>query len=112
MNDRIRRAGTKALVSCALGVGAKIYIHQSIVWAARPPDGSPFDEGSPMNPDMITSSAVDAEFISHEAGERRGLKVGILRCGQFYSADSFQTRLYSKYVMKRELPIIGKGDAV
>ncbi len=112
MNDRIRRDGTRALAACAARTGARIYLQQSIVWLASPPDGSPFDEDSTPHPDALSLSALDAEKISIEAGERSGFQVSVLRCGWFYGPDSAHTRFMGEGLAKRRLPIIGKGDAV
>jgi nucleoside-diphosphate-sugar epimerase len=112
MNDRIRREGTQALTTCAARVGAQHYLQQSIVWLARPPDGSSFDESSKPEPDAVTLSALDAENISLEAGARAGFKVSVLRCGTFYGPDAAHTRFFAAGLRKRRLPIVGTGDAV
>ncbi|HYY59085.1 MAG TPA: NAD-dependent epimerase/dehydratase family protein, partial [Pyrinomonadaceae bacterium] len=91
MNDRLRRAGTRALTACASEIGAKLYLQQSIVWLARPGDGSFFDEESKPHPDPVTQSALDAEQIAIEAGERNGFKTIVLRCGYFYGPDASHT---------------------
>ena len=113
MNDRIRRDGTRALTSCAAKIGAKLYLQQSIVWLARPRDGSFFDETSqPQEHDPVTLSAFDAETIAFEAAERSGFNATVLRCGLFYGPDSSHTRMMGEMLLKRKFPIIGKGDAV
>lgn len=112
MNDRIRRDGTRALTACAAKIGAKHYLQQSIVWLARPPDGSAFDESSEPQPDAVSLSALDAENISFEAGERSGFGVSVLRCGMFYGQDATHTRFMADGLRKRRLPIIGAGDAI
>ena len=53
MNDHIRRKGTRCLTEAAAKIGAKTYIQQSVVWVARPKDGSAFDEDSPVVPDPL-----------------------------------------------------------
>jgi nucleoside-diphosphate-sugar epimerase len=111
MNDRIRREGARALTACAAKIGARLYIHQSIVWVARPPDGSTFDEDSPPNPDKFYIPTIESEMIARESGERFGFSVSVLRCGWFYSADSSHTRLFGEDLLRRRLPIIGRGDA-
>ncbi len=112
MNDRIRREGTRALTACAAKIGAKLYLHQSIAWVARPPDGSTFDEDSPPNPDKFYKPTIAGEIIAREAGERFGFSASVLRCGWFYSADSSHTRLFGEDLLRRRAPIIGRGDAV
>ncbi len=112
MNDRIRREGTHALTACAAKIEAKLYLQQSVVWVARPPDGSFFDENSPTYPDPIMLSALEGEKISLEAGEHSDFAVSVLRCGWFYGADSAHTRLFGEGLAKRRIPIVGRGDAV
>lgn len=112
LNDRLRREGTQALTAAAEKVGARLYLQQSVVWVARPANGTFFNEESPPVHDPEYLSALDGEQIAREAGERAGFIVQILRCGWFYSADSAQTRIMAEALAKRRLPIIGKGDAV
>ncbi|MCA1825405.1 MAG: NAD-dependent epimerase/dehydratase family protein [Myxococcales bacterium] len=81
-NDRIRREGTRALLDCARAVGARRVVFQSIVWAARPADGAPFDETSAPGPDPVARSALDGERMIADAG------YSTLRCGWFYGADA------------------------
>lgn len=108
-NDRIRRQGTRNLTSVATRVGADQYLQQSITWVARQPDGSEFDEDSEVHPDRITQSALDGEKIARRTGHEHRLRVGILRCGWFYSADSHHIREIGSRLVKRRLPILGGG---
>lgn len=113
LNDRLRREGTTALTSAAEKVGAKTYVQQSIVWAARPEDDSFFDESAkPDSPDELHVSALDGENIAFEAGDKHGFNVSVLRCGGFYSADARHTRMLAEGLIKRRIPLIGGGDAV
>jgi nucleoside-diphosphate-sugar epimerase len=113
MNDRLRREGTRALTEAAGKIGAKTYIQQSVVWVARPADDSFFDETTPpVNPDPLYQSAYDGERIAFEAGERFGYNVTVLRGGGFYSAEAAHTRLFAEGLLRRRLPLIGKGDAI
>ena len=112
MNDRIRRDGTRALADCAARIGARMLLVQSITWAARPTDGSAFDEDSPLCPDFITQSAADMETIAREAGQKHGFGVAVLRCGWFYAPEAAHTRLFGEQLSRRKLPIIGKGDSI
>jgi 2-alkyl-3-oxoalkanoate reductase len=112
MNDRLRREGTRALTTCAAKIGTRLYLQQSIVWVARPPDGSFFDETSPPQPDSITLSALDGETIAFEAGEHLGFNVSTLRCGLFYGPGAAHTRTMGELLLKRKMPVIGRGDAV
>ena len=111
MNDRIRRKGTRCLTEAAAKIGAKTYLQQSVVWVARPKDDSAFDEDSPAVPDPAIQSAIDAEAIASEAGATDGFTVAILRGGFFYDSESAHTRMLADGLRKRQMPIIGSGDA-
>jgi nucleoside-diphosphate-sugar epimerase len=111
MNDRIRRKGTRCLTEAAAKIGAKTFLQQSVAWVVRPEDGSPFTEDSPSVPDATIQSAIDAEAIAREAGAAEGLTVSILRGGYFYDCESAHTRMIADALRKRQLPIIGRGDA-
>jgi nucleoside-diphosphate-sugar epimerase len=112
MNDRIRRKGTRCLTEAAAKIGAKTYLQQSVVWVARPKDESAFDEDSPAVPDPLVQSAIDSESIAREAGSVDGFATAILRGGAFYDSESAHIRMLADAVRKREMPIIGKGEAV
>jgi nucleoside-diphosphate-sugar epimerase len=111
MNDHIRRKGTRCLTEATGRVGARAYLQQSIAWIARPKDDSAFDEDSPVVPDPAIQSAIDAETIAREAGSLDGFTVAILRGGYFYDSESAHTRMIADGLRKRQMPIIGTGDA-
>ncbi|MFC6990830.1 NAD-dependent epimerase/dehydratase family protein [Haladaptatus sp. GCM10025707] len=111
LNDRVRREGTRNLTEVAVEAGVSQFIQQSIVWVARQPDGSDFDEDSTPHPDRTTASALDAEHIVTAAGTTHGFDTTLLRCGWFYSADSAQTQAIARGLLARRMPIIGRGDA-
>jgi nucleoside-diphosphate-sugar epimerase len=111
-NDHIRRKGTRCLTEAAAKIGAKAYLQQSIAWVARPKDVSPFDEDSPTVPEPTIQSAIDAETIAREAGVAEGFTVSILRGGFFYDSESAHTRMIAEALRKRQMPIIGGGDAM
>src|SRR5258706_1210004 len=111
MNDHIRRKGTRCLTEAAARIGARTYLQQSITWIARPKDDSPFDEDSPLVPDPAIQSAIDAETIAREAGSLDGFTVAILRGGYFYDSESAHTRMIADGLRKRQMRIIGTGDA-
>jgi 2-alkyl-3-oxoalkanoate reductase len=112
MNDHIRRKGTRCLTEAAAKIGAKTYLHQSIAWVARPKDESPFDEDSPVVPEPAIQSAIDAEAIAREAESAEGFTVSILRSGFFYDSESAHTRMLADALRKRQMPIIGGGEAM
>jgi nucleoside-diphosphate-sugar epimerase len=112
MNDHIRRKGTRCLTEAAAKIGAKTYLQHSITWVARPKDESAFDESSPVVPEPAIQSAIDAEAISREAESAEGFTVSILRGGFFYDSESAHTRMIAGALRKRQMPIIGSGEAV
>jgi 2-alkyl-3-oxoalkanoate reductase len=112
MNDHIRRKGTRCLTEAAAKIGAKTYLQQSIAWVARPKDERPFDEDSPIVPEPAIQSAIDAEAIAREAESADGFTVSILRGGFFYDSESAHTRMIAGALRKRQMPIIGTGDAM
>jgi nucleoside-diphosphate-sugar epimerase len=111
MNDHIRRKGTRCLTEAAAKIGAKTYLQQSIAWVARPKDESPFDEDSQVVPEPAIQSAIDSEAIAREAESAEGFTVSILRGGFFYDSESAHTRMLADALRKRQMPLIGSGDA-
>jgi nucleoside-diphosphate-sugar epimerase len=111
MNDHIRRKGTRCLTEAAAKIGAKTYLQQSIAWVARPKNDSPFNEDSPVVPEPAIQSAIDAEVIAREAESAEGFTVSILRAGFFYDCESGHTRMLAGALRKRQMPIIGGGEA-
>ncbi|WP_323173632.1 NAD(P)-dependent oxidoreductase [Natrialba sp. PRR66] len=110
LNDRVRTEGAEALTRAAVEVGADQYLQQSVVYVARQPDGSAYDESSEPNPVSWTQSALDAEEIAVEAGEQYGFDVSVLRCGNFYAPDSYFTRADGEGLIRDERPIIEDSE--
>src|SRR5256885_16776167 len=80
MNDRIRREGTRSLVTAAARVGARAFLQESVGWAVGTLDGRPFDEDAPPANDPVLASALDGERIALEAGSAGGLDTLAPRC--------------------------------
>lgn len=112
LNDRIRREGTRCLTAAAAGVGAAAYLQQSVVWAVRGPPGVPFDEDAPSARDPVLQSSLDGERIARKAGAEHGFRTALLRCGVFYSADGWHTRILGQSLVRRRPAIIGQGTAI
>jgi nucleoside-diphosphate-sugar epimerase len=110
-NDRIRREGTRALVKAAAAAGARFYLQQSVAWVVKSPGGSrPYDEDVTPDAPALVQSAVDGEHIAQEIGDRRGLRVGVLRAGVFYGPDA--SRAMAAVIRKGWMPIPGEGDSL
>ena len=109
-NDRIRTQGTRAMIEAAARVGARGYVHESIVWAVRSSDGSPYGEEATPNPQSYLRATLEGERIARQTGEQLGMDVAILRCGLFYAPDAAHTRTMGERLMKGTLPIVGNGQ--
>lgn len=112
LNDRIRREGTRCLTTATARVGAAAYLQQSVVWAVRGPDGRPFDESAPAADDPILASSLDGERIAKDAEAEHDFRATLLRCGVFYSADGWHTRILGESVVRGRPALVGQGDAV
>ncbi len=110
-NARLRAEGTKALLAAASRVGAKVFLQESIVWVARPPDGAPFDENSAVHPDAISASMVEAEALARSMGADGKMVTTTLRMGNFYAPEAWHTRLFGERLKAHKLPLIGPGTA-
>jgi nucleoside-diphosphate-sugar epimerase len=108
--NKLRTEGAKALLSAAARTGAKVYLQESIVWVARPPDGSPFSEDSPPQESPINASVIEAENLAKAMGEDGKLVTTTLRLGNFFAPDAWHTRFIGEQLAKHKLPIIGRGD--
>lgn len=107
-NDRIRLEGAKNLLSAA-GNQIERFVFPSLVWVARQPNGSMFDETAERHPDRATQSAADVEDYLQSVADEFGFKPTILRAGFFYAPDSGDTRSWAKQLLSGDLPIVGGG---
>ncbi len=112
MNAPIWRDRTRALTSAAGRIGARAYLQKSVVWAVRNPGGRSFDEDSPPVDDPILASALDGGRMARDAGAVHGFRAAVLRCGVFYSADSWQTKIFGESLARGRPVLMGRGDAV
>lgn len=109
--SRLRTEGTKALLEAAAQAGARVFLQESIVWIARPADGAPFDENSPVTESPIFGPVAQAERMAAAVLPRTGLTATTLRLGNFYAADAWHTRFFGERLMRHKLPIIGSGES-
>lgn len=107
-NDRVRLDGARNLVDVA-GDALDRFFFPSVVWVARQPDGSWFDESSPRNPDIATRSAAEVEEYLLDPEATHGFDATVLRCGFFYAPDGAYTRQIGQNLLSGKMPIIGRG---
>ena len=107
-NDRVRFQGAKNLLDAA-PAGLQQILFPSVVWVARQPDGSHFDETADRHPDRATQSAADVEDLLEERAATRSFKAAVLRCGFLYAPDARDTRIWGERLLDRDLPIVGGG---
>lgn len=108
-NDRVRREGAEHLVAAAEAVDADRVLQQSVVWVARQPDGSAFDERAEPHPNRVTQSALDAEHIVERGAADHGFDPVVLRGGWFYAPDAAHTRQFGEGLLAGRFPIVGSG---
>jgi nucleoside-diphosphate-sugar epimerase len=107
-NDRVRLEGAGNLVE-ASGGDVDRFLFPSVVWVARQPDGSAFDETAERRPDRATRSAAETEDLLRSASDEYGFDVAVLRFGFFYAPDAAHTRQWGELLLERKLPIVGGG---
>lgn len=106
-NDRVRLEGGRNLLSAADDL--EQFLFPSVVWIARQPDGSAFDESAERHPDRATESAAEVEDLIAERGAERGFDAAVLRCGFLYSADSAHVRTFGEMLLAGRMPVVGGG---
>ncbi len=108
-NDRVRREGLSNLLAAADDGALERVLFPSVVWVARRPDGSPFDEDAPRHPTRATASAADVEERLAAAAADRGFERTVLRCGYLYAPDAAHTRQFGENLLARRMPVVGRG---
>ncbi len=106
-NDRVRLEGARNLLRAAGGV--EQFLFPSVVWVARQPDGSAFDEDADRHPDRATQSAADVEDLLRKRAARDGFDATVLRCGFFYAPDAGHTRFWGEKLLAGDMPVVGGG---
>lgn len=86
LNDRIRREGTRHLLTACESAGCRRYIQQSIAFMCGDTGGAPADESSPLEPNAFLQSALDMEAMVKAAT----LDWCMLRGGLFYGPHTFE----------------------
>lgn len=107
-NDRVRLEGAKNLLNAAPD-GLKQVLFPSVVWVARQPDGTQFNEEAERHPDRATQSAADVENLLQKRATTEKFDAAILRCGFFYAPDARDTQMWGKRLLDGDMPIVGGG---
>jgi nucleoside-diphosphate-sugar epimerase len=107
-NDRVRLAGARNLLDAAPD-GLRQFVFPSVVWVARQPDGSAFDESADRHPDRSTRSAAETEDLVRERADTGGFDAATLRCGLLYAPDARDTRDWARRLLEGDLPAVGGG---
>lgn len=114
-NNRVRREGTRNLLSAALGAGVHRFLAQgSAYWYA--PTGGPvkteeaplyLDAPAPLGPAVDTIKEVEAAVLSAD-----GIEGVVLRYGMFYGPGTWYAKDgdVGRQVRKWRYPMIGKGE--
>jgi nucleoside-diphosphate-sugar epimerase len=112
--SRLRREGTRNLVTAAERHGVSRVVAQSIAFAYRPDGPEILDESAPLDTEAdgdwgeITRAVAALEEAVLGSASFEGV---VLRYGAFYGPDSPYSAggAYGEMVMKRRLPIVGDG---
>jgi nucleoside-diphosphate-sugar epimerase len=114
-NNRVRREGTRNLLSAALSTGVRRFLAQgSAYWYA--PTGGPvkteeaplyLDAPAPIGPAVETIKEVEDAVLSAD-----GLEGVVLRYGMFYGPGTWYAKDgdVGRQVRKRRYPMIGNGE--
>jgi nucleoside-diphosphate-sugar epimerase len=107
-NDRVREEGLENVLD-ALGEAVEHVCFPSVVWVARQPDGSAFDESADRHPDPTVETVADVEDLLQAREAAGDFDTTILRCGFFYAHDAAHTRSFGEGTIGRRMPILGRG---
>ncbi len=110
-NDRVRLEGAQNLLAAfdACSTYPDQFLFPSVVWVARQPDGSRFDETATRHPTRSTQSAAAVEDLLAEASATHGFDTTVLRLGVLYAPDGATTRQFGQGLLAGTLPIVGGG---
>jgi nucleoside-diphosphate-sugar epimerase len=114
-NNRVRREGTRNLLSAARGAGVRRFLVQGSAYWYAPTGGAVkteeaplyLDAPSPIGPAVQTIKDVEEAVLSAE-----GIEGIVLRYGMFYGPGTWYAKDgdVGRQVMKRRYPMIGPGE--
>ena len=110
MTNRLRTAGTDALVAAARDAGVRRFVAQSFAGWPYAREGGPVKtESDPLDPEPVDAMSESLEAIRHleaRVTEANGI---VLRYGALYGEpDDAQVEV----VRKRRFPVVGDGEGV
>lgn len=106
LNARIRREGTRNLLSSAANNGIRRYIQQSIAFLYGDNGQKIVDESAPLRPTPIIQSAADME----ETVRASSLEWCILRGGSFYGPGTGSEEAWRREAQQGDLILPGDGE--
>ena len=114
-NNRVRREGTKNLLSAAIGAGARRFVSQGAAYWYAPAGGQVKTEEAPLYLDApppigpAVQAIKEVEDAVLFADDIEGV---ILRYGMFYGPGTWYAKDgdVGRQVRKRRYPMIGKGE--
>jgi 2-alkyl-3-oxoalkanoate reductase len=108
--NRLRTAGTDALLAAAAEAGAERFVAQSFAGWPYPREGGPVKtEEDPLDPDPLPAMRETMAAIKHLESTTASAGGTVLRYGGFYgSPDDAQVEM----VRKRQFPVIGSGEGI
>lgn len=109
-NDRIRRAGSAALVTAALDAGATRFIQESFAPIYEDGGDKWIDEEWPRRPARYNRTVLDAERSAERFGATGGVGV-ILRFAALYGSDSRVLHDMVRMIRKGRSPLPGAPSA-
>src|ERR671915_2571478 len=114
-NNRVRREGTRNLLSAALGAGVRRFLAQWSAYWYAPTGGAVkteeaplyLDAPAPIGPAVKTMKEVEDTVLS-----ANGIEGVVLRYGMFYGPGTWYAKDgdVGRRVRKRRYPMIGKGE--
>jgi nucleoside-diphosphate-sugar epimerase len=115
--NRLRSEGTRNLVAAAKVAGARRLVAESVAFLYAPTGGAIKSEEAPLFADAPTpfdETVAALEDLERQATGNEQIEGLVLRFGQLYGPGTYFGEGGSQVeeVLKRRLPIVGKGGAV
>ena len=114
-NNRVRREGTRNLLSAALGAGVRRFLVQGSAYWYAPTGGAVKTEEAPLYldaPAPIGSAVQTMREVEEAVLSADGIEGVVLRYGMFYGPGTWYAKDgdVGRQVRKRRYPMISKGE--